>query len=640
MPDTSSQFGPYTLLCQLGVGGMGHVYLARHRGEHGIERLVALKRILVHLTRRPKLVSLFLDEVRIAAQLTNGNIVQVIDHGIINGQYYMAMEYVHGETLMEVLLRLRGRGEYLPLDLVLYLFSSICAGLDYAHRKEGFDGHPLGIVHRDISPQNVLLSFQGEVKIADFGVARAAEQTHQTLGGELKGKLAYMAPEQALGQPLDQRADLFSLGVVLYETLANHSPFERENPMATLEAVRVTQAVSLGMVRPDIPHELVELVQRLLCRNAEGRPESARSVYEVLQQIMHLYNMVVTSFDLADYLRDLFPEIRQGKGDSTAAKTAIGRRADGGLDVEQQTICYLRQRQKEKGITNELLSSPGEEAAQLSFIGRRWSWIVVGAILVLAAAGAGFILQRCLPLTEIKGGAHPTEVVPPSKSLLPKEIVVPPRNIDRAPKQPRPIADATLIVRSLPPGAWVSLNGQRLPEATPLTLSHTPGQYACRVGLKGYKLWRKTVTLYPQQRAVLEARLEALPTVLKIQSTHPCQVHLNGQALGATPLEWRGQPGNVSISCTEAGTGVSEVRRLRLGAGEAPVLMFRFGILAINVEPWAEVSVDGKHWGTTPLRRLLPVGEHIVVLQNRQRNMQQSLSVDIAGSRTFRISHW
>ncbi len=178
MSASSSAFGPYSLLYPLGAGGMGEVFLASQRGEHGIQRLVAIKRMLAHHTRNKKFVNLFLDEVRIASQLNHGNIVQVIDHGIIDGQYYMAMEYIHGENLLELLIRNHKRKTQMPLDLALYVGSEACQGLDHAHNKQSMEGKPLGIVHRDTSPQNILISFQGEVKIADFGVACVAEQMY------------------------------------------------------------------------------------------------------------------------------------------------------------------------------------------------------------------------------------------------------------------------------------------------------------------------------------------------------------------------------------------------------------------------------------------------------------------------------
>lgn len=405
MSASSSTFGPYSLLYPLGAGGMGEVFLASQRGEHGIQRLVAIKRMLAHHTRNEKFVNLFLDEVRIASQLNHGNIVQVIDHGIIDGQYYMAMEYIHGENLLELLIRHHKRKTQMPLDLALYVGSEACQGLDHAHNKQSMEGKPLGIVHRDTSPQNILLSFQGEVKIADFGVARAAEQTHQTLGGELKGKLAYMSPEQAFGHPLDHRSDLFSLGVVLFEALTNRSPFMRDNPMATLEAVRAAEVPSLATLRPELPEEVVALVHRALSPDVDERPDSARSMHDDLQQTMRFHNMVVSGFDLADYMVDLFPESRSaGRAISSEATTQVGRRADASVEQERRTLFYLRERHPE--LSQRLGDHAAEAVDQAHLLGstdevrlatrhRGRGVIVLIGVLLAASLGAVAAWRSC-----------------------------------------------------------------------------------------------------------------------------------------------------------------------------------------------------------------------------------------------------
>jgi serine/threonine-protein kinase len=615
---------------------MGQVFLARQRGEHGIQRLVALKRMLVHHTRNKKFVNLFLDEVRIASQLNHGNIVQVIDHGIIEGQYFMAMEYVHGENLLELLVRLHARGEQMPLDLVLQIGSCVCQGLDYAHRKQSIDGKPLGIVHRDTSPQNILLSFQGEVKIADFGVARAAEQTHQTLGGELKGKLAYMSPEQAYGQELDHRSDLFSLGVVLYEALSNRSPFMRDNPMATLEAVRASQVVSLATLRPELPDEVVTMVHRALSRDVERRPDSARSMYEELQQTMRLHNMVVSAFDLADYLVDLFPESRPRDlpGDLHDAPTEVGRRADQSVELERMTLFYLRQRHPELEraslVTGEVKVPSNRRRALLG--------VILAAALL---AGGGFALHRLLTAPSPPAVARVADGSGrPSPDGNPATAAV----ADATPAEAAtstPTSPAALTITSVPPGASVQVDGRRLPGTTPLTTRLKPGAHACAVGLKGFHPWRKSVMLAPGRRATtLEARLDPLPGRLTVRSTHSCRVLLNGRPRGRTPLSQKVQPGSVTITCVDEKKGLRATRQIRVPPGGSSVTRFRFGSLSVNVEPWAQVLVNRRLRGTTPLYLVLPEGEHQVTLRNKDRGLERSRVVEVRASRTARISSW
>ena len=654
MSEASGHFGPYQLLYPLGAGGMGQVFLARHEGEHGIQRVVAIKLMLARQTRRQrKMVDLFLDEVRIASQLNHGNIIQVVDHGVIDGQYFMAMEYVHGENLLEVVYRLYDRKESMALDLALHVGSCICQGLSYAHGKKSIDGRPLGIVHRDVSPQNIMLTFQGEVKVADFGVARAAEQTHETVGGELKGKLAYMSPEQAFGRPLDHRSDLFSLGVVLYEILSGSSPFLRENPMATLEAVRAAQVVSLATVRHDLPREVVELVHQTLSPAPDRRPDSARTMYEDLQRIMRLHNMVVSAFDLADFMADVFPESRQADREGgEPGGTAVGRRADEQEEaLERRTLFYLQQRHPDlQPIATALdagspvgraggayRAAPAGEtaAAALKVRGRQHIWIVgAGVVLLMVAGWVGLYRWSAR-----RGGSPADAGV---------QVAVYRGDAGEAPRRARdlsgladgsatPAATAWLVVRSRPPGAWVTVAGQRLPGTTPLRAPLSPGRHGCAVGLAGHHSLHRTIRLRPGQTYLLEGKLEPHPGRVGVTSSHGCQVKINGKGVGRTPVESHPiPPGEVTVSCSNP----QDLRRVRVAPGKQIQVRFRFGTLAVNLQPWAQVKVDGRVRGTTPLMLLLPVGEHRVVLSNAERGLETRQSVEIREVGVARISSW
>jgi serine/threonine-protein kinase len=621
---------------------MGQVHLARHTGEHGIQRVVALKRILVHLTGRPGLVDLFLDEVRIAAQLNHGNIVQVSDHGVIDGQYFMAMEYIHGENLLEVLRRVSARREYLPLEILLFIACCLCEALDYAHGKEGLEGQPLGIVHRDISPQNVLLSFQGEVKLADFGVARAAEQSHETLGGELRGKVAYMSPEQAYGRPLDHRSDLFSLGIVLFEALSNRRLFQRENAMATLEAVRAAEVPRLADLRPDLPPELVEVVHWALGATAEQRPGSAREMHEAFQRVVRLNHLVASSFDLTDYLRELFPECAQGDHEAAGAPTEVGRRADDTVDLEQRTVCYLRRRHPGQEPMAHLPAGPAETPPPRIPARRVWPFVGAVAGMVLLAAVGGLLLSRNQPSTTStatparEAGAHAG-----ARDALPSGLRSSTAG-DSGGEVSRPPASATLAVRSVPAGAVVTANGQRLPGMTPLAQSFPAGKLLCTVSLKGHRSWRGTVELRDGRTYPLEVKLEPHPGLLTVHSTQRCLVKIDGRPIGETPIVDRPvSPGAQAVGCHDATSGARDVRRIRVAPGESTRVTFSFGVLAINLEPWAEVTVDGTKRGTTPLRLVLAEGEHRVVLLNRERgDLRRSLNVAISAARPTRVSSW
>ena len=651
----SSQFGPYELLYPLGSGGMGEVFLARQQGDHGIERLVAVKRLLVHLSRQKKLIRLFLDEVRIAAQLNHGNIVQVIDHGEVKGQYYMTMEYVHGENLAQVLERLGESDERIPLDLLWYLACCVCEGLDYAHRKESMEGTPLNIVHRDISPHNILLSFQGEVKVADFGVARAAEQTHETIGGELKGKLAYMSPEQATGKPLDHRSDLYSLGVMLYEALAGRNPLRRENSMATLEAVRDPQIPTLGMMRPDLPQEVVDLVHRILSPDRDQRPESARALHGDLGRVAQQHQLSASPFDLADSLRGLFPESGPREQEAGGDATAVGRRADADVqDLERNTLFYLRQRHPEQDPTiglDELDDDQGESSdtgqIQEQVVGGRrrvMVWMLALGVLLAAGLGGGLWLRsESQQAAGPDGGAPSTDLSAPPRVDSAGPDARPGRDTTAAETSPTPRVPApfTLEIKSTPPGAWVKIGGRLLRGTTPLTARALRGRIRCEVGLKGHRSWTETVTLRRGRTTTVRPRLEPRGGTLTIRSTLTCRVKVKGKLAGEAPvLRHAVEPGKVKVVCLNAALGIREKRHARVRPGENTEVSFRFGILNINLDPWANVTVDGRSRGTTPVRLHLTEGEHRVLLRNSKQGLERRRSVEIKTGKVHRISSW
>ena len=217
---------------------MAEVFKAKRTGVEGFEKVVAVKRILPHLSDNKEFVDMFIDEAKMVAGLAHPNIVQISDLGKLEKSYYIAMEYVHGRDLRSILRRAKERGLRLPLDLTVLIVSKVCSALEFAHRKKDERGRPMLIVHRDISPQNILISFEGEVKLTDFGIAKAATKARITDAGALRGKLLYMTPEQAWGKPMDRRSDLFSLGIVFYEMVTDQKPFLGSSEMSILEMVR------------------------------------------------------------------------------------------------------------------------------------------------------------------------------------------------------------------------------------------------------------------------------------------------------------------------------------------------------------------------------------------------------------------
>jgi TonB family protein len=300
---TGERFGQYTLLERIAVGGMAEVWKARMRGVEGFQKTVAIKRILPHMTDNAEFVGMFIDEAKLAAQLTHPNIVHIYDLGKIGRDYYIAMEYVDGKDLRSLLNAGRRKGMPLPLGLSLLIAARLASALDYAHRKRDFEDRELGLVHRDVSPQNVLLTGEGDVKLCDFGIAKAVSKVGQTQMGALKGKLQYMSPEQAWGRPVDGRSDLFSLGAVLFEMVTGERLFTGDSEMSVLEAVRQGRTRMPSQVDPSVPRAVDEIVARALAIDPQDRFQNAGEMKQRLEAALAALAPSTGLADLGAYIQ-------------------------------------------------------------------------------------------------------------------------------------------------------------------------------------------------------------------------------------------------------------------------------------------------------------------------------------------------
>ncbi len=313
-PPAGTAFGRYRLIERLGKGGMAEVFKAKSFGVEGFEKIVVIKRILPELAEKPLFVDMFIHEAKLAVRLSHANIVQVFDLGIAQtegdggtGAYFMAMELVHGFDLATLLTRARRLQAQLPLEMCVYVAGEVAKGLDHAHRRRDEDNVPLGVVHRDVSPQNVLLSFEGEVKVTDFGIAKARgaiEPTgvEDTRARKLQGKFAYMSPEQAAGEEVDARSDLFSLGSMLYECITGVNPFSGPTTFETLRRVQMCECPPVELLRPDIPADLAALVKQAMSKNVGDRFQDAGRMYEALLAFLYAQGKRFGPHDLADFL--------------------------------------------------------------------------------------------------------------------------------------------------------------------------------------------------------------------------------------------------------------------------------------------------------------------------------------------------
>jgi uncharacterized membrane protein affecting hemolysin expression len=298
------RIGPYLLNQKVARGGMAELFLADYVREDGFRRKVAVKRILPHLAGNQNFIKMFTREARVAALLQHPNVVQIFDYGNIDNAYFIAMEFIDGKNLGEVLKTL-GRG--LPTYIAVYIMSQICKGLDYSHnKKDETTGEPFKIVHRDISPQNLLISYQGEVKISDFGISKARSEPSLTQAGVVKGKLAYLSPEQALGESIDQQADIYALGLVFYETLTGKRVYEFDNEVDAIRTIPRMDIDPLRNVISDIPEELNRIVMTCLEKQKEARYQNAAAVHADLVAFKKQQNSDFGISDLAEFMKAHF----------------------------------------------------------------------------------------------------------------------------------------------------------------------------------------------------------------------------------------------------------------------------------------------------------------------------------------------
>ena len=307
MSQNVESFGKYILLEKVAMGGMAEVYLAKNQGAGGIAKFVAMKRILPQFSENINFIDMFKTEARIAVNLAHSNIVTIHEFGVEKDQFFIVMDYVEGRNLRQILNKMKKGNVTFSIEQILYICKEIAGGLDHAHRcLDATTGKPLNIIHRDMSPQNVMVSFEGECKIVDFGIAKAETQLETTRAGELKGKFGYMSPEQAEGLPVDLRTDIFSLGIVLWELLANDRLFIANNEVNTLRKIRECQVPSLRKINPNIPQELERIVGKALAKDRSLRYQTSAAFQRELSRFLNRQYPDFSPHDFSIFIKTLF----------------------------------------------------------------------------------------------------------------------------------------------------------------------------------------------------------------------------------------------------------------------------------------------------------------------------------------------
>jgi eukaryotic-like serine/threonine-protein kinase len=442
-PIVGEQFGKYVLVGEIGVGGMAEVFLAIQTGLQGFLKVVTLKRVLPHLASH-EFIAMFIDEARIAARLEHPNIVKTFEFGENEGQYYTVMEYLAGEDLGSMMNRAAISKQPIAFNMAAMLLSQLCNGLHFAHELTDTAGRPLGLVHRDINPSNIIVTYAGEVKIIDFGVAKFNSSGSKTMTGTIKGKLAYMSPEQILARGIDRRSDIFSLGVVLWELVTGCRLFARESDAATLYAIMNDPIPKSRRHRPTVPEDLEKIISTALARTPADRYETCEEMQVALDQFL----ATQPKFDarsLAGQLESLFGSTRAEAKRAIAATRALSKNVSLVMKLRTEVRSDLA-----KSLIVRQHSEPVTRARRA--VGG------IAAVAIVATLGVlGFLLLR---------NPQPTKPTPEVKRT---EL-------------------ATLKVDSRPSGAAIFVRGEPTGLVTPATLSSIKPneELEVRVELPGY----------------------------------------------------------------------------------------------------------------------------------------------------------
>ncbi|MEJ7732676.1 MAG: serine/threonine-protein kinase [Polyangiaceae bacterium] len=494
------RIGRYELVGRLATGGMADVHLGRLVGPGGFDQPVVIKRILPHLARQRRFVEMFMDEARIASGIRHPNVVHVTELGSEGDELFLVMEYLEGEHLGGVTRRVLANDEGFDPALAAYIVAEACAGLHAAHELRGDDGKLRGVVHRDVSPQNLFLTYAGGVKVLDFGIAKAADRFTRTEAGQLKGKFEYMSPEQCRGTPLDRRSDVFALGILLHEMTTGRRLFKRAAELDTLKAICEEDVPPPSSLRPGYPKRLDAVCMRALARRPADRYSTAAEMRrelvgiakevesEVLPEEVLARRMTRLFPDRIEEKRDMLRKFRAGSGITSVPPAEL----DEPDTTEQESASVLR----------SVTDVPVEEAPRRSVVWRTVPW--VASLAAIALTASALWLQR--------GPAASTAPAPPVTSVA-SSIAAPPEAAAPTPPAAEPAATHVAVhIDSTPAGATVVVDGE-LRGTTPLQIAVTRAAEPLELELRrdGFETLRREVIPRVDQQLYLSLRPTARP---------------------------------------------------------------------------------------------------------------------------------
>jgi serine/threonine-protein kinase len=593
---TSRQLGKYRLLGRIGYGGMAEVWVAHQQGPMGFEKLVAIKRLLPHMENQRNFVRMFLDEARIAARINHANVVQIFDLGLVDQKFYIAMEYLPGESLARIMGEGIKRDRPLPTHVAAMIISQICKGLHHAHQLNDNEGQPLGIVHRDVSPQNVMVLYDGGVKLLDFGIAKARERLSETTTTGMKGKYAYMSPEQCQGDPVDRRSDIFATGTVLWEILARRRLFKHASKLMMLKMISEGHAPPPSKMNPDVPPEIDAICLKALRKLPSERYATALELSTAIDEYLVTAGIASSVVQIGEYMEEVFSADKDHRtawissaASSTRDESETLQSAEHWLDLipdADDTIISFSK--------SPVGTSVGRPLPRQSPV---W-WIATAVVAILAAVAAITLLV----LSPSHGGSR-------------------------------------LRVASTPPGAMIVIDGKLQEARTPGTITDlAAGALELEVVLEGHLPWRREVQLGEGETLRVEAALRRRPgQVVAARSRDAAAPPGRPDARVGGKVGPR-RPPDAATAAAPASSPVS------VDARTMPPMVIRKssrpqGYLNLATVPWATIYHRRRRLGNTPLvRARLPAGRVTLRAVNRGQGINTTFTVEIRAGRVTRQS--
>lgn len=635
----TESFGRFYLVDKVATGGMAEVFKAKSFSHGGFEKLLVIKRILGHLSDNDEFVKMFIDEAKITVSLQHPNIVQIYDFGNIRENYYLSMECVEGKDVKGILRKLAQRRKLFPTEFAVYIAHEMCKGLDYAHKKTDTHGVPLRIIHRDISPSNILVSYNGEVKIADFGIAKAESSAYDTKDGVLKGKFEYMSPEQASGKELDNRSDIFSAGIILHEMLTGRRLFKTDSDVKTLERIKAGDVAPPSALNPAIPPRLDEIVLRALAVDTSARYADARELQQALLEFLYPATPDLTRESLGHFMHELFAQ----EVEEERARLLEGTRIASEMYAAEPA----------PSTEQDWQAAAATSAGTLNTQPSRWPWaIVVVAVVLLAAVGAWAFTRT--PQERVVERLVQAEA-PTTGSV---QLSIEPATA---------VARVRLGDTDLGSGAMIQKDG--LVVGAPLLL---------RVEAEGFQPYEETLTLVAGER--LRQKITLLPVPAPepdrpptppvetpatptTTETAPASVTANftsdpsgatvtvdGRVVGTTPTSWSGGKAGESYSVVMSREGY-ESATLTANMPSTGSKSFKGSLKAKAVEPGtlqvfagkagpATVTVNGKSWGESPpmIKQTLAPGTYTVTVTPKDGSEPVTRSVTVSSGETAKAN--